>query len=386
MQTLKYLDTIYTKKNTGENISQDFQAYVDSLNIKRSPNAIKLMVYVGVYGTAYWRVFIPMMELAKNPDFDIRISIVLETKDIDWADIVYFQRCSNEVICREANIAHRLGKKVLFDTDDYIHNHPSYNPSKKAIEESPFLKQVDELLTYCDVMTASTDYLGSLYKTKVKKTVTLPNSYNKNHWIYEPTHHNSCINIAYGASNTHSKDAETCTQALVQIMEKYPNVRLMTVGWDGIDKIRQDKTFFYNDAFSGVPIEKRINYLWCDYPHRIIKYLKHADLGIAPLLENDFNKAKSNVKFIEYSLVNAPTVASDIDAYNYDRKNNPTILVKNNRFDKWYKSLEKLIVDKDYRENLGKLSNEYNEQNFNIENNIHLWVNLFKELMNDSTR
>ena len=44
---MKYLDLIFAKRNTAIDIRNEFQEYVDSLKIKRSTNAIKIISFIG---------------------------------------------------------------------------------------------------------------------------------------------------------------------------------------------------------------------------------------------------------------------------------------------------------------------------------------------------
>jgi hypothetical protein len=65
--------------------------------------------------------------------------------------------------------------------------------------------------------------------------------------------------------------------------------------------------------------EGKVTYLnWVNilqYP----SYLKSlsVDIGIAPLEINDFNKAKSNLKMLEYSVCGLPAVYTNIEPYKF---------------------------------------------------------------------
>jgi len=382
MSTLKYLDRIYGKKHTATDIRSIWKEYVDSLHVKRNADAKKIAVFVGVYGTSYWRVFIPFMELAKNPNFDIMISVMMFDEDAEWADTIVLQRCANERIFEILKKAKAKGKKIVFETDDNLHNHPYYNPGKKAFENTVYSKHTTEIMQLADRMSVSTEYLKKSYQMLNKNIHVLPNSVNVDHWEEKNSFRktNDSINLAWAGSNTHSKDLEIVSNVVEQAVEKYPNVNYVTSGWDGRYKIRDKEKYAFYDAFLNLPIERRIHFEWSDYPHRVCKYMKHFDIGLAPLLDNEFNKAKSNVKFLEYSMCKIPTIASDIEAYNNGVEKNPTILIKGNKFNKWLSATKEFIESKKKRTEVGIDSYNYVVDKYNIINNVKLWEEFYASL------
>lgn len=68
------------------------------------------------------------------------------------------------------------------------------------------------------------------------------------------------------------------------------------------------------------------------------------DIGIAPLLDNEFNQCKSEIKFLDYSALGLATVASDLDGYSLIRNGENGFRVKNTE-EAWYEALKMLISD-----------------------------------------
>lgn len=85
----------------------------------------------------------------------------------------------------------------------------------------------------------------------------------------------------------------------------------------------------------------------------LIKLIPSVDINLAPLENNMFNKAKSEVKWVEASIVKVPKIASDIDIFKDVIINKKTgILCDSN--DDWYNELENLIKDKNFRHNIAE--------------------------------
>jgi len=368
----KYLDRIYGKKHLGINIQNDWQDFMQSLGANKQRNTIKIMVYVGVLNVAYYRIFTPLMELVKNRRYDIRMSTVLSSQDdIDWADIIWFERCTDKNIIREASRAKKLGKKIIFDTDDLMHGLPMHHPMKRNIENSRYLPNMDELCLICDLITVSTPYLAELYEKKYGVPVAvLPNCIRIEDYECSLKYKsNQGISIGWSGSATHFEDLQLVTPALVKLFSKYENIFLTTLNYCGVEITP------YRDAFEGIPDQRRIG-INGTHPHLVYGYMNMMDIGIAPLLDNDFNRAKSNVKFMEYSLCGTPTVASDLDPYRNEGKHIDLV----NDYNGWVDRIEELICDKELRSRLGANARKWVLEKYDIRNNIDKWNSVFKKL------
>jgi len=78
------------------------------------------------------------------------------------------------------------------------------------------------------------------------------------------------------------------------------------------------------------------------------------DIGIAPLIDNEFNRCKSEMKFLDYSALGLATVASDLNGYALIRNGENGFRVKNED-EMWYEALKTLITDSALR---SKIQNE----------------------------
>jgi glycosyltransferase involved in cell wall biosynthesis len=110
--------------------------------------------------------------------------------------------------------------------------------------------------------------------------------------------------------------------------------------------------------------ESSVNYIrrWTAKTNEYAKVLDESDIILAPLDDNPFNNMKSNLKQVEASTRKLPIVCSDVIPYNVDGVNeHNSILIKNkkNQEKDWAKALKRLILDKEYRTNLGE--NLYND-------------------------
>jgi hypothetical protein len=124
----------------------------------------------------------------------------------------------------------------------------------------------------------------------------------------------------------------------------------------------------------GVPYElkynKKINYIsWVNY-FEFPSYLKNlnANIALAPLKENDFNRSKSNIKLLEYCAIGVCGLFQDIEPYF-----NSTQKFKNS--DELISNIEELAFDEDKQKEVWQKDLQKNINNIYIENNIEKWIN-----------
>jgi len=95
------------------------------------------------------------------------------------------------------------------------------------------------------------------------------------------------------------------------------------------------------------------------------------DIGIAPLVEDQFNQHKSCIKYYEYALSGAITVASRVLPYSAE----VPITAKNSR-QSWKDTLEPLL-DAD-RELLWRQQRDWVLAHRNMERNVELWEQVYR--------
>ena len=101
---------------------------------------------------------------------------------------------------------------------------------------------------------------------------------------------------------SHNENFELIKPAIKQLLTKYSNVQLHIVG---ILDIPQDMKPFENQIVTHDYVD------WDKLPALI----SEVDINLAPLVDSIFNRAKSEIKWIEAALVKVPTVASKIGAF-----------------------------------------------------------------------
>ena len=124
----------------------------------------------------------------------------------------------------------------------------------------------------------------------------------------------------------------------------------------------------FMDKLSGVRYEFHPNVPLDEHPQKVCD-LK-LDVGIAPLVDDQFNRHKSCIKYYEYAMSGAVTLASHVVPYSAE----VPITAKNNR-ESWKRRLEEVLQAD--RAKLYREQRDWVLTHRNIEKNVELWERVF---------
>lgn len=131
--------------------------------------------------------------------------------------------------------------------------------------------------------------------------------------------------------------------------------------------------------------ESRYGRRWSLEYNEYATMLDECDILLAPLVDTEFNRCKSNLKLIEGMSRKIPVVCSDVIPYNVDivdGHNGFLIPNKKKTTKYWYKTLKKLILDGDLRNKIGEqLHNDLSDK-FDLINVTKKRIGLFESLVN----
>lgn len=272
----------------------------------------------------------------------------------------------------------RAGKRVLYDIDDDVWTVRKHNPS--LLVSSAHKDQYEELIRNCDAVTTPSPVLAKKIKKHFKKKVFLcPNAINYDEYKDRKKEEHDKVVIGYMGAGSHWNDISIVIEALEKLKDKY-DFYLYTYGITGepltasyyhAHRMYSSKLFpEKNEEVKPMldTMNRMINLRIIHKPffppemHPSELADCDFDIGIAPLEKNEFNASKSNLKFYEYAATGTCCLASDVHPYCEEVK----YRAKNTTKD-WYKKLEKLIVDKKFRDKLQEEQSKWVKENRSIE-------------------
>lgn len=226
--------------------------------------------------------------------------------------------------------------KLFVDTDDAFGElDPKHSQYKVQMER---VEALNHIIENADQVWFSTKELQKLYSVKNSKVIQ--NTLDDKVWLklkskkVTPPPKNELFRMVYMGTVTHSEDFDMIIPALDRLYEEMPGkFKLYVIGvtkelsekpW--IELLKQESTLYpdFVKWFSGLP---------------------QFDVGLSPLVDNSFNKSKSDIKCLDYLANGIKPVVSNVAAYKNKELNNMIVRV-NNTVDDWYDTLRKEVENK----------------------------------------
>lgn len=341
-------------------------------------------------GVGYYRIFKPAQYLKDSLAFEYKDLLKHPKMRLDGFYLSKIGRGTGAVIIKHlddmdqilAMVATCMHRKtpLLLDLDDNLFevrkNQPAYKEyGPGTVKQS----NLSALMCMVDGMIVSTPALKEYYSKHLKEVHNIdkpifvcPNYNDINDWKFVDNRNKDKVVIGWHGSITHDSDLKMVIPTIDKLMDKHKDLHFEIMG--GIPKNKL-KTFFKKvkniDRFSVVGGTKG----WKGFPEALMD--NKWDIGIAPLIDDKFNEGKSHIKWMEYAMKKIPTVASNVRPYSEWIEDGKTgFLVDKD----WETTLEKLILDKDLRYNIGEQAYEHVKNNLQYKDHINEWEKVIEEI------
>lgn len=277
---------------------------------------MKILALHSNTGSRFYRI-IPQLRWMQEHGHEVQLERhdVADLADlIRWSDVVVLQMVFSRELVAEIKAA---GKRVLFECDDLIHKshklHYSYKETDTLWKRLKWLWRIYRVLRLCDGFIVSNENLKKTYGWMAKRTFVFPNYMQLEHWLKEnPKNHSDRVRILWAGSTSHTGDLYWVKPIMDAVMQKYPQVQFIYIGTGGVPTEDLYAKFVYgDDIFEGLPMDRRESILPSppqQYPYILASLM--ADIAIAPLEKNDFNRYKTQCKYLEYAINGIPGVYS----------------------------------------------------------------------------
>jgi hypothetical protein len=213
--------------------------------------------------------------------------------------------------------------KIVYEVDDVVFKEdiPDYNKFKPAFDSDEIRQNCIDIINMCDEVVVTCEFMRQLYQEKTgKQEITvipnfvprfwLGNLYNKKRVYDTYEKYRRKPRILYAGSGAHydvdnktggKDDFEELLKYVVDTRHKYQWV-FMGCFPPPLRKYVDDKS---------VEFHPWVNLL--EYPSKLASL--DVQVMIAPLQNNNFNKAKSDIKFIESATLGIPCLCQDLCTY-----------------------------------------------------------------------
>lgn len=267
--------------------------------------------------------------------------------------------------------------KLVVDTDDNTDEVPKYAYSFEDWHPGSFLRRmIRGQYREADLVTTSTPLLADVVRpyAKAQRVVVVPNCVESEWYdgVYfrdkELRHRDNDLRIYWGGGANHYDDLLKVRAPLLRICAERPNVKLIF------------SNFLPDWAASELPAHRAYMIRvapFSDYP-KILAWLC-ADIAIAPLVDNPFNRCKSHIKYLDYAMAHIPGVYEN--APPYESVNDGLTGLKASSPDEWYEKISLLLDTPSLRAGIRDQAYRDVQQNWLVDQHIARYESMLNELI-----
>ncbi len=345
---------------------------------------LKIYGYCDNTGVGFYRVWSILMMLKKLDlaevktaeykwsEGDVQFPTIDELADIgEWADIILFQRHDlGNYIAVFGALSELFNIPFILETDDNVRFVRPWNPGYRG-----YNPQGEALIWHRKVfekvhgVIVSTRELKEFHAKDHKYITICPNSLDMSLRDNLPIpDHPGEIRIGWLGSAAHTENLKPILEPTYQILRDYPQ----TVFY--FQNMYQN---FYKAMPKDIkarvrPTEWRNMKEWGGYIAGL-----GLDIGLAPLADNMFNRAKSNLRWMEYSINKTAVIVSPVKAYENVIHLETGMIAKEP--EEWYENMKILIENESFRKQIGENAYKSVKENYDLEKNCLLWLKVFGE-------
>lgn len=230
-------------------------------------------------------------------------------------------------------------------------------------------------IQHADLVTVTNSQLGKQFR-KLRPTgaiAVLPNLLDFNRWLPAKKNDTNELRIFWAGGSAHYADLHLIRKPLWQILDKYPNVKLVLKGVNFTSLFKpcpENGNKDYSSRVEWVAWHSDIN----TYPLDIRDC--KADIGLCPVIDDAFNRGKSELKWLEYSALKIPAIMSPV-CYTSAQHGKTGFYARTP--DEWFEYIEKLILSPELRTEIAEKA--YTRvKNFHGIDKSYAWYQCLKDL------
>jgi hypothetical protein len=312
-----------------------------------------------------------------NRRLDAGVSICVKSNqnvsDVYSSDIAVFQRSSTPDVLDRIKFAKSRGVRTAYDIDDDFFSMPDqFNNPFNHFARPEILSCIRSCMEAVDVVFASTQSMADavVKNTSQRNVIVLPNFVDFDHWAMTipPAPTSTATVLGWMASGCHVIDSPIIGPVVSSVLARKPSVALKTIGhptaqwFGGTDRSGQ---------FSSLP--------WMDID-QLPAAMSGMDVGLCPLADHPYNRAKSSIKALQHWSLGQPVVVSDLDPYRGLVEHGVDGFVCRTH-EEWVDAIERLVDNSSMRIEMGERGREKVASGHNIAIKWPVWADAIKKAM-----
>jgi GT2 family glycosyltransferase/tetratricopeptide (TPR) repeat protein len=294
--------------------------------------------------------------------------------------VIHREFCDRHIGPEILNAARELKKPVVFELDDLLIDVPESNPNHKYCKS--ITPDIINMLRQADYVTVTTEplrrYLEEAEPQARGKIHVLPNYINLDIWdgAKPPAEKPSDpFVIGWFGTATHDEDLAIIKPAIVKLARKHAG-KVVFKFWGYLPK-----------DLEGIPGVELVRGSQPDLRLHARDLVNcRIDLALAPLLDHPFNHAKSDLKWLEYSICQIPGIYSTISPYTASVTHGKTGWLVDNDPAVWFDAIERFMSDDTLRRSIAMQAYDEVHRTRCVDHGAEKWDALYRSFVAGGAR
>ncbi len=329
------------------------------------------------HGSAYIRTLLTLDHPSLKQELQVEFSTEFKPADILLIDRTWTPWIAPELAEQTILQARRHGSKIVYSLDDNLMDVNQYFPFRRVFSD----EQVGAIRCFAreaDHIIVSTEPLKERMQRINPHVSVIPNYLDEQ--LFSPTlpekKASQKLIMGYMGTASHEADLLGILEPLRKLLSLHRNeVALELVGI--LDDHRR-KLLFGDLPVSVRSVPKEA----VEYPD-FVKWMRENltwDIGLAPLEKTPFTRCKSDIKWLDYSMLGIPGIFSCSEAYSPSIEDNRTGLLADSTPDDWFQKLQRMINDPFLRNTLRKNAFDTVRKSRTLGTYAQNWLETLKEI------
>jgi len=312
----------------------------------------------GVDGDAEYRLHAPSRQLGRFPGttvVDCHFFHRRLPRLVEEADVVVLQFVNDWDLLALCSRRRAAGKLTIFEANDFFFDLQPWSPIAAQWQDRTVQELYRQLLVAADGVQTSTAELARRWRLfGATEVAVFPNQIVDFEEL--PKDIDRPLTIGWAGSPGHFADWYRMAPLLASWLSRRPEVRLAVMTHE------LAKSFFSltPERYRFSPFGSLADYL---------KFLRSIDIGLAPVEPTDYNRCRSDVKFLEYASQGVVGIYSDLEPYRTSVVHGETGLLAASPTE-MIDGLERLYGDRSLRERIRRRAYDEVRRNRRLEDHI----------------
>ena len=293
-----------------------------------------------------------------------RFLLELTIRDFHPKTVPLFVRCGDPATKWWTGLLHRAGHPYLYYIDDNFWRIPGDSPVAQYYRRPSIRKSLEKTITRAAGVLTNSEVLASFLSKFNGNIIVLPAFFDFSLIEGAVGQPSDEVRIGFSGSTSRTEDLDIIRPVIFPILERFPNAVFEFAGAMPryIKRGRRIRFFPYTDDYKAY-IRFQAERNWA--------------VGLAPLIDNESNRCKTNNKYREYGACKTAGIYSNMPPYNSSISSDNTGLLVDNTTEAWFSAVEYLLEDPHRRKKIADSAYLDVREKYSVERVACEWSDCF---------